>query len=90
MSPEVSTLRMRWLSDGRPIVLVLDNPAQVTISCGMVDEDRTGRLTCPMEAMKKYGPYVWRRFKSRLKVRLLILGTILAVYLLIRFSLGGL
>ena len=37
----------------------------------------------------KYGPYVWRRFKSRFKTRLLILGALLAVFLLIRLVLGG-
>ena len=47
-------------------------------------------LNMPMEAMMKYWPYVWRRFKGRFKTRLLILGAVLAVFLLIRFGLGGL
>lgn len=49
-------------------------------------------LNMPMEAMMKQDlrPYVWRRFKSRLKTRLLIFGALLAAFLLIKFVLSGL
>ena len=48
-------------------------------------------LNMPVEAMMKHGlwPHVWRRFKSRIKTRLLIFGVLLAVFLLIRIALGG-
>ncbi len=48
-------------------------------------------LNMPMEAMMKHDlrPYVWRRFKSRLKTRLLIFGALLAAILLIKFVLDG-
>ncbi len=48
-------------------------------------------LNMPMEAMMKHGlwPHVWRRFKSRIKTRLLIFGVLLAVFLLIRIALSG-
>ena len=43
-----------------------------------------------MEPKRKYAPYVWQRFKSRLKTRLLIFAGIVVVFLLLRFATGGL
>jgi hypothetical protein len=43
-----------------------------------------------MEPKRKIAPYVWQRFKSRLKTRLLIFAAILVVFVLLKFATGGL
>ena len=42
-----------------------------------------------MEEKKKIAPYAWQRFKSRLKTRSLILVVMIAVFLVLKFVVGG-